>query len=164
MRQKFEALSLSIALFLRDMVEGLSDFVVDLPCVQQPQGNSCGMATIVNASTAFITQSHNDLMHGGINEALSRFQLPYCSAWTNSDFVVAIRIIVKFYASGKNSVPKLSVLLPRMSLAVAESRSQLKKKKEASQEVEEHICSRLDSLAEQNQHVLQEEKMRNYFG
>ena len=112
------------------MVEGSSDFVVDLPCVQQPQGNSCGMATNVNASIAFITQSHNDLMHGGINGALSRFQLPYCSAWTNSDFVAAIRIIVKFlYESGKDSVPKLSILLRRMSLAVAESRSQLEKKK-----------------------------------
>ena len=45
--------------------------------------------------------------------------------------MAAIRIIVKFYEYGKDSVPKLSILLRRMSLTVAESRSQLEKKKQA---------------------------------
>ena len=145
------------------MVEGLSDFVVDLPCVQQPQGNSCGMATIVNASIAFITQSHNDFMHGGINEALSRFQLPYCSAWTNSDFVAAIRILVKFYESGKDSVPKLSTLLRRMSLAVAQSRSQLEKTKKQAKKSKSTSARGL-TASQSKINTFFKKKMRNYLG
>ena len=60
---------------LHDMVDGISEFVIDLPCVQQPEGNSCGMATVINAALALIVQSHDELMNGGINDALSRFQL-----------------------------------------------------------------------------------------
>ena len=53
------------------MVAGTSDFVTDLPCVQQPDGHACGMATLVNSALALLVQSHNELLDGGINKALS---------------------------------------------------------------------------------------------
>ena len=117
---------------LQDMVAGTSDFVTDLPCVQQPDGHACGMATLVNSALALLVQSHNELLDGGIDKALSRFQLPYRSAWTNSDFVSATRIIVKFFEDGPDGIPKLSIVLRRMSLAIAEARSKTQEKRNKS--------------------------------
>ena len=110
---------------LHDMLDGVSELVIDLPCVQQPQGNSCGMATLVNAMLALIVCSFEELLNKGLNDALVRYQLPFCSAWTNSDFVAATRIVVKFFEAGADSVPKLSILLRRVSFAVAEARKEV---------------------------------------
>ena len=87
------------------------------------------MATLVNSALALFLQSSSELLGGGIDKTLSRFQLPYRSAWTNSDFVAATRIIVKFFEDGPDDIPKLSIVLRRMSLAIAEARSKEQKKR-----------------------------------
>ena len=43
----------------------------------------------------------------------------------HSDFVAATRIVVKFFEAGADSVPKLSILLRRVSFAVAEARKEV---------------------------------------
>ena len=82
---------------------------------------------------------------------------------TNSDFVAAIRILVKFYSSGKDSVPKLSTLLRRMSLAVAQSRCQLEKTKKQAKESKSTSARGL-TASQSKINTFFKKKMRNYLG
>ena len=90
------------------------------------------MATVVNAALALSAQSYSNLLAGDIDEILNQYRNPYCNVWTNEDFAAATRrVVVKRFERGVANIPKLTLVLRRMSVAVSELRNALQQKKKS---------------------------------
>lgn len=115
---------------VKDMCAAVSRYVYDVPCIQQHDGNSCGMASVINCAIALATDSSEALLkNSGITPALERFNLPYRGSWTTNDFVAATIEIVKLYELGKEEIPKLSILLRKVSMGIEKARKEKQSKK-----------------------------------
>ena len=87
------------------------------------------MASVINCAIALATDSSEALLkNSGITPALERFNLSYRGSWTTSDFVAATIEIVKLYTLGKEEIPKLSILLRKVSMGVEKAREEKSKK------------------------------------
>jgi hypothetical protein len=92
---------------VKDLSDGFCDSILNMPCVEQPLGRSCGMACNLNAAFVLQVGSLERLQHG---EMLAQFKFPDRKSWSNEDFTVATRIFIDEYQNGAEQISKLSVL------------------------------------------------------
>ena len=114
-----------------DMFENFSERVLDVPCVQQPTGHSCGMASLINAMCAFACGSHDAITQRGIPTVLEKFGLPANCEWSNFDFCSALNVLVGHYAEGPGNVPNLDTVLETTRAAIKDARKAYKEQEKA---------------------------------
>jgi hypothetical protein len=117
-----------------DMCDKLCKHVLDVPCVEQPIGHSCGTACNINAALALEVGTFEKLLDKGIEKVLAKYKLPARTNWTNWDFTAASNVLIEKYEKSVDEIPALPELLIEMSTEIRQARENAAKEKKARDE------------------------------